>query len=327
VDEVLYQPSDGVLRRQTRRWALVRRALRQADVVHFNSGSTCLPHAAPLAREASLTDRVFHAYCLLVQRRDLDLLRMAGIPMVVTFQGSDVRPSRFFRHHLEAGELAGLEPYLGAARDAHKRHLVSSFCRSVGHVFFLNPDLGAVLPPERASFLPYAVLLPDPQPPRRTSSRLLVAHAPTNRAVKGTRFLIEAVQSLSNKVELDLIEDASHEETLNRLARADLVVDQMVLGWYGTTAVEAMALGRPVVASILEEYLDCVPSELLRDLPILRSSRHELADTLRRCLHDRAELQERAAAGPAFARSWHTPARVAEQTRAVYDRLLAPSPR
>ena len=31
-------------------------------------------------------------------------------------------------------------------------------------------------------------------------------------------------------------------------AQADLVVDQVLIGWYGALAVETMAMGKPVIA-------------------------------------------------------------------------------
>ena len=51
----------------------------------------------------------------------------------------------------------------------------------------------------------------------------------------------------------------THGEALGRLAAADLVVDQLVLGWYGAVAVEAMALGRPVLAYIREDEAEDNP--------------------------------------------------------------------
>ncbi len=328
VDRILYRSSDGALRHQARRWDLALRALRSFDLVHFNFGSTCLPHAVPLAVGAGPREHLFHAYSRLVEQLDMRLLRAAGVPVVVTVQGSDARQTDFCERHLDAGERDGLEPYIGRERDRDKRRRVRGFARCAGHMFFLNPDLAEVLPRDRASFLPYAVSLPDPVPPRPISSRMVVAHAPTNQAVKGTRYLIEAVQAVGDRVELDLISGASREETLTRMARADLVVDQLILGWYGATAVEAMAIGRPVVAAILDDYLQCVPAELLRDVPSVRSTRHDLTETLRQCLYNRSELQARAEAGPDFARSWHMPTRIAEQTRVVYQTLFdQPRPR
>jgi len=44
--------------------------------------------------------------------------------------------------------------------------------------------------------------------------------------------------------------------------RADIVVDQLLVGWYGVFAIECMALGKPVCVYIkggLKKYLDGSP--------------------------------------------------------------------
>jgi glycosyltransferase involved in cell wall biosynthesis len=254
---------------------------------------------------------------------DLGLLRACGVPVVVTFQGSDARQTTYFERHLHPGERTDLEAYVGADRDRHKRRRILSFARRAAHMFFLNPDLAAALPQDKATFLPYAVSIPELPvrvPERR--KRIIIAHAPSNRAVKGTRRVIEAVGALGDRAELDLVENVSRQEALARLSRADLVIDQVVIGWYGATAVEAMAMGRPVVATIDNEELACVPPELLAQLPVIRTPRTGLADTLRSLLRDRTALEARGSSGPGFVRAWHHPLRVAEKTRTVYLRLL-----
>ena len=57
--------------------------------------------------------------------------------------------------------------------------------------------------------------------------------------------MIEACAQLP--VELDIVEGVPHDEARERYARADIVVDQLNAGWHGVFALEAMALGKPVV--------------------------------------------------------------------------------
>ena len=45
-----------------------------------------------------------------------------------------------------------------------------------------------------------------------------------------------------------------------RYRDADIVVDQLLAGWYGGFAVEAMALGKPVIAYLRESDLHHVPA-------------------------------------------------------------------
>lgn len=79
-----------------------------------------------------------------------------------------------------------------------------------------------------------------------------IAHAPTFRSIKGTAQIVAAVQTLRDEglpVELDLIENVRWAECLRRKAGADILVDQLALG-YGCNAIEAWGLGLPVVSGL-----------------------------------------------------------------------------
>ena len=79
----------------------------------------------------------------------------------------------------------------------------------------------------------------------------IVLHAPSSRRRKGTEHLIEACEGLD--VELDIIEGLPHAEARRHYERADIVVDQLNAGWYGIFAIEAMALGKPVLSYLHPE--------------------------------------------------------------------------
>src|SRR6202140_2795840 len=92
---------------------------------------------------------------------------------------------------------------------------------------------------------------PVPPSDRR---RPLVVHAPSNRSKKGTEDVIAACALLP--VELDLVEGVPHDEARERYARADVVVDQLYAGWHGVFALEAMALGKPVVSHLKPDVVE-----------------------------------------------------------------------
>ena len=54
-------------------------------------------------------------------------------------------------------------------------------------------------------------------------------------------------------VELEIVEGLDHREAFERYRRADVIVDQLNAGWYGVFAIEAMALGKPVVTFLHDE--------------------------------------------------------------------------
>ena len=155
----------------------------------------------------------------------------------------------------------------------------------------------------------------SPCQPPSDSPRPLVVHAPSNREKKGTRYVIEACEQLP--VELDIVEGVHHEEARERYARADIVVDQLNAGWHGVFALEAMALGKPVVA-----HLD--PETVERSAEGLRHPRPD---------RPRDEGRPRRRAAPARREPRPPPARSAPRaaptssrcttSTAIADRLLA----
>lgn len=89
---------------------------------------------------------------------------------------------------------------------------------------------------------------------------VLIVHAANHRNFKGTRFLLETVASLKKKgypIVLKLVEGLSNQKARLWYAAADIVAEQFIIGWHGYFAVEAMALGKPVVCFIRkpEQYL------------------------------------------------------------------------
>jgi glycosyltransferase involved in cell wall biosynthesis len=105
---------------------------------------------------------------------------------------------------------------------------------------------------------------------------------------------------------------------------ADLVVDQLLVGWYGGLAVEAMALERPVVAYLREEDLGFLPPDMRAELPVVSAEPATIYDVLKALLTTRrGELADLGRRGRAFVCRWHDPLRIAEELRADYEAAVA----
>lgn len=274
------------------RLAVVLRAARGYDLIHYNAGAPIFPVRARghVANE-------------------LWLLKRLGKRIVVTWQGCDARPRSACR--CERAECIRDDPWRPLEREAMLRH--------ADRAWYLNPDLAQWLP--GASFLPYANVdvhaIAEQPPPERGAGSLRVAHAPTNRLVKGTADVIAAVDRLRGEglqAELDLIEGVTNAEAMRRLAEADLIVDQLVLGWYGGLAVECMALGRPVVCHIDERA-----NPFGERLPIVRAQAATLADVLRNLADDPERRRRLGHEGRAFALAEHSPQQL---VRRCYEGLV-----
>lgn len=133
------------------------------------------------------------------------------------------------------------------------------------------------------------------------------------RNIKGSPFVAAAVERLAaegHPVELLSIEDVPSRDMRFYQAQADIVVEQLIYGWWGSTGVETMALGKPVVCHIRPSwkqfFLATFPE--YTDLPIVEADVHTVYDALKRLVVDAAYRAERGRASRRFAEAHFNPA-------------------
>ena len=66
------------------------------------------------------------------------------------------------------------------------------------------------------------------------------------------------------------------------------MIDQVLAGWYGGFAVEAMAMGKPVACYIRDEDLAVIPTGMRRQLPLVRVHPDTLEQDLEAAIAQRA---------------------------------------
>ena len=152
-----------------------------------------------------------------------------------------------------------------------------------------------------------------------------VAHAPSKRAVKGTESVIAAVEALRSRgapIELDLIEGVPNREARKRYAGADVIVDQLRIGWYGMFAIESMALAKPVVVHLDEEAAAETEEAFGLELPLVRADEAGLEDVLVGLLEVRDSLPELGRRSREYVERVHAHTAVARQVLEIYERVM-----
>ena len=183
---------------------------------------------AALAQLLPQTD-VFHFYfglTLVPKSLQFPILRAARKKSIYHFLGSDIR---------------GKTPSELAYGSAPTREIVGSYDASAGCPTRERRAAG-----------------PRPAPVHAGAAVRPRAAARRPRAVepraKGTAHVIAACAQLP--VELEIVEGLHHAEARERYRRADIVVDQLNAGWHGIFALEAMALGKPVVTYLKPDVVE-----------------------------------------------------------------------
>jgi glycosyltransferase involved in cell wall biosynthesis len=173
--------------------------------------------------------------------------------------------------------------------------------------------------PEAEMIPPGLDLRPFTPVPPSDRERPVVVHAPSNRARKGTEYVIAACARLP--VELDIVEAVPHDEARQRYARADIVVDQLNAGWHGIFALEAMALGKPVLTYLKPDVVAQAEAHYGTKVPLVPTTKETLADDLRALVDAPARRREIGAASRAYVEQVHDIDVIADRLLDVYARL------
>lgn len=331
-DEVLLGAHENRLKLELLRLPLLRRIWRDFDLIHFNSGQTLMP------QRVLRTDRyqspwlaLYQWYVQLVELRDLPLLKRMGKGIAVTYQGDDARQGDYCRAHFPITATTEVESdYYSPASDAHKRYRIAQIARYADRIYALNPDLLHVLPPQ-AQFLAYASVDPrEWQPVVNAASDLpVVLHAPSHRGVKGTRFILEAVRQLEAEgvpFKFVLVEGLANAEAKKLYQQADLLIDQLLIGWYGGLAVELMALGKPVICYLREQDLPFIPPAMRAELPLIQAEPGTIYAVLKTWLTtQRHALPELGRRSRAYVERWHDPRQIAAFLKEEYTQIMQTS--
>ncbi|MGH7726485.1 MAG: hypothetical protein ACREOU_13745 [Candidatus Eiseniibacteriota bacterium] len=275
--------------------------------------------AGELARRAPAFD-VFHLHfgtSFLPRQLDLPILKAMGKTIVFHFHGCEIRDRA---HMLKTHALATCTECDPFCRPPHQKWLRAQAARYADRVFYSTLDLAESVP--GGHWLPLAIesarweaagrATPLPDPMRRDGIQgpVVIAHAPTNRLIKGTRFVEEAVTALREefpRLELRLIDRRPWAEMPSILAACDILVDQLMMGWYGLLAIEGMSMGRAVVCHVREDF-----SPVLGEGPIVDARPDTLTEVLRGLVRDPARRRALGERGVAYARAHHDAAAVGE---------------
>lgn len=111
------------------------------------------------------------------------------------------------------------------------------------------------------------------------------------RNIKGSPYIIEAIKRLKEEghsVEYFFINNKKSNEMRFYQAQADIVVEQLIYGWWGSTFVEASALGKPVVCYLRPSFKNFFLNNFseYRNLPILEADTKSIYDVLKRLVVD-----------------------------------------
>lgn len=255
---------------------------------------------------------VFHYYfghTLLYDQADLPYLSRKNKKLFMYHNGSDVRLPSVARH---------FNPYINEIYSVDRKEedlvrYIKNCAEWIPVAIVQDIELAQYVKPYYQKIeivpLPLDLTLPiyrnfSSEIEYRNTKKIRILHAPTDRRIKGTQYIIDAIEKLKAKgldLEFVIIEKMSHSNLLKEIAKADIIVDQLLLGTYGVLALEAMALGKPVICYIADFVREGFPVEL----PIVSATPETIFDVLTEMIEGKERLQVLGCEGRKYVETYH----------------------
>lgn len=243
---------------------------------------------------------------------DLPLIKALGKKIVFTFHGSDVRlksldladPWSF--HHF--ADIACDETKIRSRLEILSQHADTLTVCNVLNLQYVPNGV----------YVPKAIdldLYPAPRPLRDRDP--VVLHATRRRETKGTLYIIEAVEKLRSaglQFDFRLIENATHEQLIQHIYDADIVVEKVLSGDLGVLGVESLMMGKVTLSRIRQEVYDMHP-----DLPAISVDPNTVTEILGDFIRNSNLRNETAQLGNAYATRTHGPDAVAKHLLRIYE--------
>lgn len=161
---------------------------------------------------------------------------------------------------------------------------------------------------------------------RAEGAPLRIAHVPNHSHFKGTSHLDAAVSRLLEEgfnIEILRAQGVPNETVIQIYSASDVVADQFIAGFHGYAALEAMALGKPVLC-----YLRG-PEMMLNEeeCPIINVCPDTLYEKLRDILEGRVDLDSLGRRGRSYVEKYYSLEAIAAKQGEMYKELLPSSPR
>ena len=264
------------------------------DIYHFHYGRTLLPYYL-----------------------DLPILSALGKKIIFHFHGSDIRNKETLYKRID---WHGKDFY--QVNERRQNLCLKMAKKYADRIIVSTPDLLEFVPTKKVVYLPVAIGFDElPKPEKdQLHATITVVHSPSSRQIKGTEIILAVIQEIqkSNKdIYFKLIENATHNEVIRYLQKSDLLIDQLLIGWYGKTAIEMMALGKPVVCFIRKDLMVYHP-----DLPIVNTEINNLSNVLRTLIDNVPLIKEIGHRSKIYAQKVHEAKVVGRRLAAVYESLL-----
>ena len=260
------------------------KALWKYDLLIFISGETILSHKL----------MCFEFFLYKIFRKKITMI----------FVGSDIRNNEYLKWKEKTMSFNLLEHEVSTWSSTLQKKLVRLASQFSGSILVSSPDLLQLIP--TAKYFPLILDVDrflemfQKSSVKNQSDVISIMHIPSNYMLKGSETILKILDEIKNiygeRVELilpskkqyreDIPYSLNKSELMNCYRRADIVIDQILIGWYGMQSLEAIYLGKKCLCYIDDSLKDFIP----KDCPIIKTDAFTLKNDLIRLIEDKNNL-------------------------------------
>jgi hypothetical protein len=252
--------------------------------------------------------------------KDIKLLKKMGKKVSVIFAGCDVRvPDVVMQHKWNpCRDCPDTYQRLVGCKFPDKYKMLEAINRNFDIIFSPDECGGYFNEKYITYYFPVKDIGGAKTVVHSTSTRksVRIAHAPSNEEYKGSKHIYSAIEHLKSRYEFEFIklQNLSKDELIEEILKCDLVIDQMLVGFYGILSVEAMLLNKPVVCYIRND----IWSKIEKDCPIYNANPDNLVNVLENILQNPSQLIEQGKESRKYALENHSPKKIAEKMLKIF---------
>lgn len=265
---------------------------------------------------------VFHFHCglsLLPNNLDLPILKFFGKKTIMQYWGSDIMQLDIAEKYTQWSfkELKEIYPNIDDSKQRQKiiriNSLVSQSIVGSPTLLMYSPKSIVVDKAIRLLDFPFIGV-------KNNNNNLTILHAPTHRKIKGTEDILKTIDRLKKEhfqFNFVLVEKKEHDEVIGYYNQADIIIDQLRQGPYGTLGTECMTLGKPVICWCNRE----IKNKYFLDCPVVIADRKTLYRELKKLVQNPRLRQKLAKQGRKYVEKNHDSVKIARKLIRIYQKV------
>jgi hypothetical protein len=279
------------------------------DLSQIQSPTECISIIKHLIESHDVFFFLWARQSLLHQNQDYPILKQLGKKIILYFVGSDVRAIPAYKQWYQTARKYLDQLPFNSEPIGNPLYAIRA-AEMFSDLIFSVPDQSVVgVRPYMHAFVPMNLSSYTFNVPARNVP--LVVHAPSRGWLKGTKYIMKALEDLQAEgvsFDIRLLQDIPNQKVIDAFVDADVVIDELFFPLYGKTTLEAMACGCAVANGDNEEYEPFPPNR-----PICQIYPENIRNQLRHLLTNKALRIRLAHEGRNYVEKYHDHITVAQQ--------------